>query len=96
MSNFNATTPQLKVVKNFIDAFLSRDIKSVYPLVAKNYTFQTYPKAAERSDETKEAHLQRYGMMLAAITKIEARMAPGNCLRAHKLTFTATSQIFTK
>jgi len=81
MANFDAT-PQLRVLKKFMDAFLSRDMRSVQPLIAKNYVFQTFPKGVEQSDENKEAHLQRWGKILAIITKIEASIhevieAPG-------------------
>jgi hypothetical protein len=83
-------------VKNFIDAFLSRDIGNIQPLIAKNYVFQTFPKSAEPSGETQEAQMQRHGKILAQITKLEVRTTPENCLRAHRLTSTTSSPIFTK
>lgn len=78
MATFDATTPQLKVVKNFVDGFLSRDIKSVRSVIAKNYVFNTLPKTAEAPNEMKETGAERHGMILAALTKIEVRMALGN------------------
>lgn len=82
MNNLDTTTPQMRAVKGFMDAFISRDVESIKPLIAKDYTFQTFPKSAGTSDET-EAQIQRHGRIMASLTKFEVRMTLGNFLRVH-------------
>ncbi|KAF9779190.1 hypothetical protein BJ322DRAFT_1113547 [Thelephora terrestris] len=90
----NPTTPQLKAVKNFIDAYLTRDVKNVEPLISKDFKFQTFPKITEHPDEAKDAHFERYGPILTSLTKLEITYhevieAPG------KVIFHATADIVT-
>lgn len=71
MSNINATTPQLKLVKGWIDAYLSRDIKNIQPHLSKNYKFQTFPKIAGLPDETTEGYVEKYRPIFSMFTDLQ-------------------------
>lgn len=76
MTNFDATTPQLKVVKNWIDAHISLDMDKVEPLISKNYQYQ---KSSETIDLPKGAegrHLGRIGEIMSATGNLEVRIRP--------------------
>ena len=72
-NSVDATTPQLKAVKSFIDAYLTLDLKNVEPLVSSDFQFQTYPKIADHPDQEKGAHFEKYGSLYALLTKVEVR-----------------------
>lgn len=74
VGGFNPTTPQQKAVKDLLDAYETRDINNVKPLVSKNFKFQTFPKIAHHPDEENEAHFDRYGKLLSAWTKLVVRL----------------------
>ena len=63
--------PELKLVKSFMEAYQSLDIKSVALLVAKNYKFLTYPKVPDHPQETKEQHFEKYGPLLSVLVGID-------------------------
>ena len=71
MTSIDDTTPQLNLVKRLFDAYCTRDINNVLPLLSKDYTFQTFPKIPDMPDETKASHLERYGPLLSLFTKVE-------------------------
>lgn len=71
MTGFDATTPQLKVIKKLHDAYCSLDIKNVEALISKNHTYQSFPKTADLADETREGFVQKYGGILSLVTKVE-------------------------
>ena len=73
MANITASTPQLKAVKNFFDAYLTLNIRDVASQVSNNFTFQTFPKIPELPDEEKEKCFERYGSILSSFTKLEVR-----------------------
>lgn len=73
ITGINATTPQLKAVKNLFDAYLTLDVKNAEPFVSKDFTFQTFPKIADHPDEAKGAHFEKYGALLSLLTKAEVR-----------------------
>jgi len=73
MSNLDATTPQLKVVKNLLDAYCTLDISKIEPFISKNFKFQTFPETINLPNEGREVHIQRYKGLLAAMAKLEAR-----------------------
>jgi len=92
LTNFNATTPQLKAVKNILDAYLTLDIKNVESFTSKDFKFETYPKMAALSDAAKEQFFQRYGTIFSMLTKVDVNVhevieAPGKVV----LHLTATS-----
>lgn len=74
MCNIEATTPQLKAVKDFLDAYISLDINNVAQHTSKNYKFQTFPKIAEHPEEEQGAHFERYGAILSSVKKLEVRI----------------------
>lgn len=71
MTNINATTPQLKAVKQFADAITSHDIKAIEPLLSKDFTYRALPTIAILPDMTKEQFLQRYSAIWDLFTKIK-------------------------
>jgi hypothetical protein len=71
MTNINPTTPQLKVLKDFVDALETRDIKNAEPLLSKDFTFTTSPKSADLPDLTREEYLQKFGALFAFFAKVE-------------------------
>lgn len=73
-TGIDATTPQLKAVKNLLDAYLTLDVKNVEPFISKNFTFQTFPKIADHPEEAKGAHFERYGTLLNLLKKGEVRL----------------------
>jgi hypothetical protein len=79
MVNFDASTPQLKVVKNWIDAYLTFDIKNVEPPISKNFQYQAFPETTDLPKETKENHIERYGEILAGTSKAEVRIQHRRC-----------------
>ena len=73
MVNIDATTPQLKLAKQLVEAYTSRDIDKVASLISKDFKLQTFPKTTDLPDEAGGAHIQKYGPILAALTKVEVR-----------------------
>lgn len=71
MTNNNATTPQLKALKELGDALASGNIKNAEPLLSKDYIFRTFPKVAELPDLPKEEYLQKMGAVFGAFAKVE-------------------------
>lgn len=74
MTNINATTPQLQVIRRLANAITSHDVKSAEPLLSKDFTFRTLPKAADLPDLTKEEFLQKYSAVWDLFAKIEVRI----------------------
>lgn len=70
--DIDATTPQLKLVKNLFEAYQTLDLNNVAKLLSKDYKFQTFPKISEHPDETPDGHVEKYGRLLSMFTKIEA------------------------
>ena len=71
MTNGHATSPQQQTLKNLADTIATRDPKNIEPLLAKDFTFTTFPKTAELPDLTKEGYLQKYGAAFPGFAKIE-------------------------
>ena len=71
MSNSNANTPQVDVAKRWLEAYFGLDIENVKPLLAKNYQFQSFPKSANLSEETREQHIERWREAFGVLTKFE-------------------------
>ena len=64
-SGLNATTLQLNLVKNLVDAYIILDMKNILPFISQNYTYQTFPKVPDLPDEAKGDHLEKYGMLFS-------------------------------
>ena len=74
MVNIDASTPQLKLVKEWFSAYASLDAEKLEPLLSKNYKQQTLPESIGLPEETKEEHIKRFREMPSAITKLEVRI----------------------
>ena len=72
MVNFD--TSQLRVVKNWVGAYLSLDLKNVEPFVSKNFQYETIPEAIDVSREAKERHIERFGRILTGVNKMDVRI----------------------
>lgn len=96
VNGLNATTPQLKFMERLIEAYTTRDINNVGPFLSKNYKNQSFPKVAHLPDHTKGEHVQLFGPLLMAMTKIEVRtyLTLGNRLRVSRLISTCRPQYF--
>jgi hypothetical protein len=70
-NNLDATTPQLKVVDRFFEAYSTCDLKNAAPILSKNYRYRPFPKGPNLSDSTKEEHLASLGPALARLAKLE-------------------------
>ena len=73
MVNIDATTPQLKIIKEVADAIISRDVKKVETLISKDFAFKTFPKIAELPDLTKEEYLPKFEVVFGAFAEIDVR-----------------------
>ena len=73
MPTLEATTPQLKVVKELIDAFVSLDMNNIVPyFTTKPYTVQSFPKAAELSSKAEnEGGAEKFAALLSLFKKVE-------------------------
>ena len=74
MANVDTSTPQLKLVKRWVDAYASRDAGKLAPLLSKNYKHQTFPESIGEPDETREEHLQRFGQLGPLMTELYVRV----------------------
>ena len=71
MSSFD--TPQLKLLKDFTDAYCTLDINNVEQHMSKDFKYQTFPKIPEIPDQNKEVHVQKWGPLMSLLTKEEVR-----------------------
>ena len=71
MVNIISTTPQLKVTKDLLDAYYTRDARNLEPLMSRNFKYQNYPKVADHPEENKEEHLKKYGAILASFPAVK-------------------------
>ena len=74
MVNFDASTPQLRVVKNWVDAYLSLDAKNLEPLISKDFRYETFPEADDVSREARERHLESFRGVLSGVNKFDVRI----------------------
>ena len=75
-------TPQLKLVKDYADAYCTLDINNIEQHMAKDFKYQTFPKISEIPDQSKEVHIQKWGPILSVMTKEEVRartLGPASC-----------------
>ena len=73
MADINTTTPQLKAVKRWIDAYASFDIQKIDSLFSRNFKHQTLPKSLGRAEETREDYIARLGGVLPMFTSFRVR-----------------------
>jgi len=84
MANIDASTPQLKVVKEWLDAIISLDVSKVVPHISRDFTYQSLPHATELleiCDQARDAHVQWLKGLLALFTKAEV------CIQHRKTAF---------
>jgi hypothetical protein len=77
MSSFDASTPQLKVAKQWIDAYASLDTKNVAAITSKHYQYQALPDIIGIPEEAKEEHIDRLKKVLGAMAKAGVRIQHG-------------------
>jgi hypothetical protein len=77
-------TPQLKAVKNLLDAYISLDMNNVEPLLSKNYQYEPLPESTELSKLSREIHLQMWGEAFSSVNKLEV------CIRHRRTAFKPT------
>lgn len=71
MVNFDASTPQLNVVKQWLESYASLDTKNTNRLLSKNFQYESYPRSSNNPDEPKEAHVKTWGTRLSSMNKLE-------------------------
>ena len=71
MTDFDASTPQLKLVKKLADAYLSLETSNIEPLLSKNYQYEALPDFPK---QTKEGHLQMWEGIFSTLNKLEVRI----------------------
>ena len=74
MVDLDASTPQLKAAKDWVDAYCTLDMKNVEPRISKNFQFHTFPETTDIPKEAKGRHIERYREMLSAVSKLEVRI----------------------
>lgn len=77
MANIDATTPQLTVVKKWIDAHSALNLDHVELLMAKDFKFQTFPKSHKTPEERREHYIEKHKGMATAVTKAHVRINSG-------------------
>jgi hypothetical protein len=70
MANLDASTPQLKAAKKWLDAYSSLDASNLEPPLSKHYKHESFPKSIN-PEETKEEHIQRVDGYFQFVTKVE-------------------------
>ena len=71
MVDFNASTPQLKLVKKLADAYVSLETSNIEPLLSKNYQYEAPPDFPKMM---KESHLQMLEGVFSSLNKYEVRI----------------------
>ena len=74
INNFNATTPQLKVVDRAFQAYRTCDLTNAAPILSKNFVYKPFPKVPDLGDQTKEEHLASLGPKITKLVKLEVRI----------------------
>ena len=72
MSNIDASTPQLKTVKNLFDAITALDLGNIATLLSKNYRYEAFNGA---TDDLAKLDRERYAEAVrgffAGMTKLD-------------------------
>jgi hypothetical protein len=74
MANFDASTPQLNVIKNWIDATSVLDTGKYDMVLARNFKYQSFPKTVDVPEMTKGKMVQWVAGVFASMTKMEVRI----------------------
>ena len=89
MADLENSTPQVKVVKQLLDAYASLDMNNVEPLLSKNYQYEPLPESTDVPKQTKESHLQAWKEVFSSTKKLEVRIRHGRT--AFKLSLISTT-----
>ena len=68
MDDFNANTPQLEVVKKWLEAHFNLDVKNAEPLLSRNYQYQAFPESPDLPNETREQYVENRRDILDVLT----------------------------
>ena len=71
MSNFNASTPQIKVIKNMIDAFSSLDLGKFNTLFSKDYQYEGFNGITDLAHADNATRIATSQTLLSGLTKSE-------------------------
>jgi hypothetical protein len=74
MANFDASTPQLKVLKKIVDTVAALDMSKMDTLLCRNFKYQSFPKTIDVPEQTKGTFIQWFGGVFASMTKMEVRI----------------------
>ena len=80
MVNIDPSTPQLAVVKKWLESYASLDTKNTEPLLSKNFQYESLPKSSDIPDQSKKTHTETWGARLSLMNKFEVgsiRRMPG-------------------
>ena len=67
----NANTPQLKAVKNMIDAWLTLDLVKVAPFLSKNYKYEAFHAGDNQALLAAENHAEVAQAVLRGVSKLD-------------------------
>jgi len=70
MVDFDASTPQLRLIKKLLNGYCSLDMSNVEPLLSKDYQYEPFPECAEFPKQTKESHLKLWGEVFSSKTEV--------------------------
>jgi hypothetical protein len=89
MMNFDASTPQLNVVKEWFESYMTLDTNNTEPLLSKNFRYESFPRSSDIPDQSKKTHVEVWGARLSSIDKLEAgiirRLSSGSEIDVHRL-----------
>jgi hypothetical protein len=71
MSSFNANTPQLKAVKNLLDAVTSLELGKVASLLSKNYQYEAFNGVTDLAKMDRERYGEMVQLFFTGITKLD-------------------------
>jgi len=71
MVELKASTPQLKVVKKLMDAYLSLNMNDVAPLISKNYQYEALPRCTDFPKQATGSRAGRYKEIFAMVSKVK-------------------------
>ena len=71
MTNSDASTPQVEVVKKWLEAYFSLDIKGVEPLLSKNYQYEAFNGITDHAKFDNAGRIATSQALLSGLTKSE-------------------------
>ena len=74
MVDLDTSTPQLKVLKKYLDAYTSLDLNNVRPLISKYYQYEPLPESPDIAKQGKERHIQEWKEIFSFLNKFEVRI----------------------